>query len=118
LNHLHHHLALSFGHPYGPFSQASGNGFRCEARAPFTFLRLKISKSPDRLPGDIDTNILRRPVRVADQGCHATGVEDAIKITTGGLRCVGELDVVVLPHPLPRVRAGRGDEQQPVGAVE
>jgi hypothetical protein len=33
-----------------------------------------------------------QPVRIADQGCHSPGVEDAIKITTGGLGDLGVFD--------------------------
>jgi hypothetical protein len=91
LNHLHHELTLSFGNPYGPLGEASSDRLPCEVGAPFTFLRFKISESSDRLAGYIDPDVLRGSIGVADKGCYFPGVEDAIKITTGSLGCVGEL---------------------------
>jgi hypothetical protein len=56
-----------------------------------------------------------RPVRLIDDiGSQAAGVEEMAN--AAGPRRVN--DVVVLPHPLPKVRARRGDEQQLIGAVE
>jgi hypothetical protein len=55
-------------------------------------LRFKISKTSDRL-GDIDPNILCRSVRIPDESCYAAGVEDAIKITTGGLGRLAVFDL-------------------------
>jgi hypothetical protein len=57
----------------------------------FPLLRFKISKASDRLAGNIDTDIFRCSVRVADQGCDAACVEDAIKITTCCLGSISEL---------------------------
>jgi hypothetical protein len=51
---------------------------------------------------------------IDDIGSQSAGVDEMAN--AAGPRRVN--DVVVLPFPLPRVRAGRGDEQQPVGAVE
>jgi hypothetical protein len=54
-------------------------------------LRFKISESSDRLAGDLDANVLRGAIRVADQGCYSPGVEDTIKITTCCLGSIGQL---------------------------
>lgn len=53
--------------------------------------RLKISKASDRFPGHVDPDVFGGSVGVADKGSDATGVEDAIKITTCGLGGISEL---------------------------
>ena len=88
LHHLHHHLALTFGHSYGARSQSCGDRLRSEACASLSLFRFKISKSSDLWPGHIDADVLGRSVGVADKGYDATGSEDAIKITTC---CFGQL---------------------------
>lgn len=100
LNHLHHQLTLSFGHPYGAFSKASSDSLSGEVRASLTFFCFKISKSPNRFTGDVHADVLRCPVRVANQGSYSPGVEDPIKITAGGLSRIGEL-VAGRLDPLP-----------------
>jgi hypothetical protein len=90
LHHLHHQLTLSLSASYGALSKTGSNGLGSEVRASFSLLRFKISKSPDRFAGDIDPDVLRCSVGIADKGSHSSGVEDAIKITTGGLSCIGE----------------------------
>jgi hypothetical protein len=82
---------MPFGHPYGAFGKTSSNRFGGEVRAALTFLRLKISKPSYRFVGHIDADVFRRSVRVAGEGCHASGVEDPIKITTGSFGSIGEL---------------------------
>jgi len=82
---------LSFGHSYGSLSKTGCDSLGSEVRAALSLLRFKISKPSDRFAGPIDTDILRCAVRVADESCYAAGVEDAIKITTGGLGSIGEL---------------------------
>jgi hypothetical protein len=91
LHHLHHELALPFGHPYGALGETSRHGLRGEVRASFTLFGFKISKSSDRFASHVDADILRRSIGVAHERCHAAGVEDAIKITTCRFGSVGEL---------------------------
>jgi hypothetical protein len=91
LNHLHHQLALSICHPYGALGKTGSDGLSGEVGTPLTFVRFKISKPSDRLAGHIGAYVLRCTVRIADQSCYAADVENAIKITTGGLGSVGEL---------------------------
>jgi len=55
------------------------------------FLGFKISKLSDRFAGHIDPNVLCGSIGIADEGSNSAGVEDAIKITTGGLGSVSEL---------------------------
>jgi hypothetical protein len=50
-----------------------------------------ISKASNRFAGDIDPDILSGSVGITDEGSNSPGVEDPIKITTGGLGCIGEL---------------------------
>jgi hypothetical protein len=84
---------LSSGDPYGALSETGCHCFGGKVPTPLALLRFKISKTSDRLAGDIDPNILCRSVRIPDESCYAAGVEDAIKITTGGLGRLAVFDL-------------------------
>ena len=64
--------------------------------------------------GPLSGVVVGQSAFIADMGSQRAGVDEMAN--AAGPRRVN--DVVVLPHPFARVRAGRGDEQQPVGAVE
>jgi hypothetical protein len=70
---------------HGALGQTSGNRLSGEVPATIALFRFEISKPTNRLTCDIDPDVLCCSVRVADKGCHAAGVEDAIKIFTRGL---------------------------------
>ena len=82
---------MPFGHPYRALGEAGSDRLRGEVPAALSLLGLKISKPSDRFAGDVDPDILGCAVGVTDQSCDASGVEDAIKITTGGLGGISEL---------------------------
>jgi hypothetical protein len=54
-------------------------------------LAVEQSETPDGLPGNTHANVVRSPVGVADEGGHATGVEDSLEISACGLGRVSQL---------------------------
>jgi hypothetical protein len=82
---------LSLGHPHCALCEARSDGLRCEVRIPLPLLCFKISESSNSFAGDIDPNILGGSVGVANERSNSPRIEDPIKITTGGLSCIGEL---------------------------
>jgi hypothetical protein len=65
---LRKQFALPLGQPNLTLSETSGDCLGGEVRAPFAFLRFKISQPPDRFAGPVDTEVFYSSIGIADQG--------------------------------------------------
>ena len=84
---------MSLGHSYGAFGKTGSNGLGSEAGTTLSPFRFKISKTPDRFAGHIDTDVLRGSVGVADKGSYTL----VLKMRSRSRRAVSAVSASSLP---------------------